>query len=89
MSKLKQIIGFEPNREMKRLILQQAREEKKSVEEIAALYELPPMFMEHDGFIQTEFGRMTSSEYVAKYRKDFQKPIVILTTRSHDKKISG
>ncbi|NLO04104.1 MAG: hypothetical protein GX126_17615 [Bacteroidales bacterium] len=61
-NKLAEILGYQPGKEIKTYILQRAKDEKKSVIEIAREMSIPPLNIEvteghymHDGRLMTRF----------------------------------
>jgi hypothetical protein len=83
MKKLEKILGYQPGKELKKMILTAARDEGLPVEEVAARFQMPEMFIDFDGNgkVQTDQGIMTPEEYqtLNPYKK-----IVIIKRRKYD-----
>lgn len=65
---LTELLSFEPSRELRLAIINEAKETGKSIEEICDKYAMPPMFLPYeDGTFLYEGEKMTSREFEKRF----------------------
>ena len=81
-NELTEILGYEPGRTLRLMILKDVKEKGISIGEAASTYQMPAVFqdLENTGMIDTPDGRMTPGKYekLHPYKK-----IVIIKTREN------
>jgi len=73
---MSEVLGFEPSKEMRLLILNEVKESGKSIAEVAGKRAMPPMFSpDENGLVTYKGEKMTMDEFHKRY--PYSKSIVI------------
>lgn len=84
-TELTELLGFPPCRELKTIILREAKESGRPIAEIADKYALPPMFiLDDEGMIIYKGQRMTSQQFSERF--PFRRFVTIGTKELQKKK---
>jgi hypothetical protein len=79
---LTELLGYEPGREQRLMILREVQETGKTIAEVADKYAMPPLFMKADnGTIKYKGELLTPEQFNAKFP---HRRFVTITTRKNN-----